>query len=594
MIRRLSVLALAMIAVLPGESYEIRPPVGTNAVPMLLYAPAPFGSSVLLYGGRRLALFTGDGWSVDHVWWKPSAKFHLAHKDGKAHVLARDWMKAGPAEFSFDKSGNLSTFSRHADGAQQEKDSAVIAPSGKISLKQYWPKPKPTGDFWRGTSRLRLGYKNPNAAGTLFAELAVLALAGVAFLPYLWMRIAAGGGILASLVALFLTESRGSFVGFCIGAILLAFIAAIQRFSAKRMVIWCGISVIAAGLLVFGALGDRFGKNLFERNEANEMRLECWRAAPAMMAAAPAGWGEKCGHAYCDWFQPVGNYHPQTWLFNSHLTWMVERGWIFRFAYCAGWLLVLTLLGAAARRSRVAGAAFAVWVAFAVALWFSTVGQCWTLWMAPVMIALAAVRSVRLRHVPVAATVAFALGGAICIMVAACGGKALERMPLRVHLADGITTVGEGKPKIWMLRDDRVMAMGLTGAFGHELRAFLSQNPTLGSIAVTDAAEKVPPEVDTLIAAGDAARKYMTARLLRMKAKQPNGAKRLVLLSPSFPTRAVAPSIAKLSDLLFLSGELVKPLYLKAGASVPAWARFVPGAEMYVPGWMDIAFKGGK
>ncbi len=598
--RRLTVLAIATLAILRGDSYEIRPAAEANAVSVVQFAPAPLGASALLYGGNRLALFAGDGSSIDPVWWKPDGRFRLSHQGGKAHVNAKDWMKAGPAEFLFDASGRLTAFRRNAGDAQRERDSAVVAPRGRLTLRQCWPREKPQGDFWKGTSRMRLGYRNPNAAGTLFAELAVLALAGLAFLPGLWMRILSGAGLAASLTALFLTESRGSFVGFCLGAMILAFTAVARRFSFRKAAFWgCAVALVA-GLAAMGAFGDRFGRNLLERGEGNMLRMECWKAAPAMMAAAPDGWGEKCGQAYCDWFQPLGSYHPQTWLFNSHLTWMVEHGWDFRFAYCSGWFMLLIVLGMMSKRSKAAVSALALWMAFAVAMWFSTVGHCWTLWILPACtLPLAAFRRSggrmpHMRCIAEAIVLAFAFGAAVCIIIGVHGGRALGKMPTMVRHDSGVTTVGGGNPKTWVLRDDHVLSMGMTGAFGHELRDFLRRNPKFGMVAVTEDIGRIPADVDALVASGDAAREYMKEYLLRAKEKNPHAVKRLVLVSPAFPLRAIPPSVAAKTKLLFLSGELVKPLYLKEGANAPAWAKFVPGAGMYMPDWMDIAFKEGR
>ena len=600
MIRCLSVLAIVALSVLRGGAYEIHPAPGSNAVSLVQLVPAPLGTQALMYGGQRLALFTGDGSNKSILWWVPRNEFRLSHSGGKAHVQAKNWAKAGPAEFIFDGSGQLAAFRRDADDAQRAKDLAVIVPKGRLTLKHWWPKPKPPGDFWRGIKRLRLGYQNPNAAGTLFAELSILALAGLVFLPRLWMRVASGAGLAAFLAALFLTESRGSFIGFCLGAFLLALISTLRCFSVKKMVLWGGVVALAAGLLAFGAFGDRFGKNLLERNAPNRLRLQCWQAAPAMMAAAPGGWGEKCGHAYCDWFQPETVYLPRTWLFNSHLTWMVEHGWWFRFFYCSGWFLLLIMLGVSARRSRAVAGALAMWLTFAVAIWFSTIGQCWTLWILPVCALLALVPGTfkdiasHAQSFAKASALAVVLGASVCVILWVHGGRALGKMPVKVHYNDGVTTVGDGRPDIWILRDDNVLSMGLIGAFGREMRDFLRRHPGFGSMAITKAADKIPAEVGTLVASGDVAREYMKVKLERLKAKVPEKVKRMVIVSPSFQTRFVPPSLVKRSNLLFLSGELVKYLYLRPEDATPSWAGFVPGAGMYVPRWMDIVFKEKK
>ena len=199
----------------------------------------------------------------------------------------------------------------------------------------------------------------------------------------------------------------------------------------------------------------------------------------------------------------------------------------------------------------------------------------------------------KVRFLAAVSVLVLVFGAGLCIVVRVCGGKALAKMPFSIRHADGVTVIGAGDPKAWILNDERVTGMGLIGALGRELRDFMHRNPGFGPVAVTDEAAKVPAEVDMLVAAGDGAREYLKLSLLRRKEKKPDAAKRLVLLSPSIPTRLVPPSAAKRSDLLFLSGKLMKPLYLHDKETAPAWAKFVPGAALYVPGWLDVALKGG-
>ena len=262
MICRLAVFTLVVSAVLRGDSYEIRPAEGGDLSPTILQCvPGPLGVQELLYCGNRLAVFDEAGQDIDIIWWKPQGKFFLARKNGNVHIWAKDWMKAGSAEMFFDNVGNLTSFRREAGDGQRERDAATIVPNVKLELKHFWLKPRKQGDFWQNTSRLRLGYKNPNSAGTLFAELAVLAFAGLLFLSPFWARIAFGGCLAASLVALLLTESRGSFLGFCIGALILVAVAVSRRFTVKRLALCVGGVAFIVGLLAFGVFGERFGRD---------------------------------------------------------------------------------------------------------------------------------------------------------------------------------------------------------------------------------------------------------------------------------------------------------------------------------------------
>ena len=207
--------------------------------------------------------------------------------------------------------GRLKCFSRKSSDEQRKRDLRFILGDDKwsqVSLRRLWfrkKQRKTDGDYWgKGNVRMRLWFANPNGAGVLWAEVGTLFLAGLLFLRSRKWKIGCGIVLLMACVLLWMTESRGSFLAFCVGATLLIFSYLARYFSLKRMCVTVGIVVLVGGLIATGALGERFGKNLFAPGSDRQQRICTWSTAPALIAAAPDGWGVGAsGHAYCDWFQ---------------------------------------------------------------------------------------------------------------------------------------------------------------------------------------------------------------------------------------------------------------------------------------------------
>lgn len=598
-------LALALAICFGGSGFAVEVKSGEKRRATALtmhYVAAPMGLHALMYGSRRVAFIDASGRDVDIVWREPRGRFAVSKKGSLTEVQPKKGEKVPIKAFRFEANGLLSSLELN-EGASPAKVRKTFFPKLHDPLQTYWRSVKKqtgeTVDYWAESDRLRLRYSNPNASGALFAELSVLMLAGLLFLRPIWARIVFGVLTVGSLACLFLTGSRGSFLGFCFGALVVVALWGWRRFSFKRVAFAVAVIVTFAGLMLGGVFGDRFGKDLLEQSYSNLLRLHCWKAAPAMMAAAPDGWGKECGRAYCDWFQAKDDYHPQYWMINGHLTWMVERGWGGRFAYCSLWLLVLAGLGLAAKRSRMASAALATWLTWAVAMWFSTLGESWTLWIVPGVSLLLVVGWEACSHptprglLKVGAALALALlaGGGTCLLLSMLGNRALGEMEVPVSHKDGVVTAGKGSDKAWIVVDEQATSLGLIGTFGREVRDFLVRHPEFGSIVVTTSVRKVPVGVDTLVLTGRKADQFL---MHKAQEKSVAGVKKLVFLSPSCRPKPDLPTIIGCQDMQLVTGEVMKSLYVRADEKAPQWMTFVPGAGVYVPGWLDLVLTGGK
>lgn len=528
-----------------------------------------------------------------------------AADDGTVTVRHRDFLEAGAATLVFSN-GRLASFSREGDEGQYRKDLQALCsrPSAPPTLPQLWREKSEERKAakrtrWWNDSRLRLGYFNPNAAGTLFAELAALFAALAVVLRRRGVRIACAVAAALMLAGLFLSGSRGSFIAWAAGMAAVAVCSAGRRLARPKTL----LAVAAAAVLGLGALlaagsavNGRFGANLLSVDAGNMQRLRCWTAAPEMAAAAPGGWGAEPGRSYCDWFQATDDGHRLVYLVNSHLTWMVQYGRGFRCFYVASWLLLFALLLLFARE-RAVRVALGVWTAFAVAMWFSTVGIFPTLWIVPALGGVGALASIAVawRSGGVRAGRALAILGAAALVgcaapfaAEAVGRRQSAARPVPVTFDGRVVRLGRGEVRAAILQDATVLSGDSIGRFGHDLRAWIERNPDAGAVLVADDPADLPPTVERLVAAGKGASRYL--RHCSEHAAD-NGfcqAQKLVLLSPPFPPAAVPFEFFRKMSAKIVIGEFAARLDQGYSRKLP-WATVVPGCELYIPGWPDMA-----
>lgn len=596
----------AVLASLAAGGYEIPFGEGTAAGATDFYI-VPAGADKLAFKCASIPIFTLSRSGDRYVGANGSATAD-ASGDGRFVVVKHgDFMKAGPATMKFED-GRLKTFERDADEKQKAKDLALLTahPKKQPTLAQLWrtrteeQKEAAKARWWRGDSRLRLGYFNPNAAGTLFAELAVLFAALTLCARRRAVKALSAVATLASLHLIFLTGSRGSFVAWLAGVAVLAACFAGKRLARPKALLCALLALIAAAgamVAVDKATDGRFGSRLVALDAGNVQRLQAWKAAPEMMTCAPRGWGEEPGRAYCDWFQDTGNSHRLYYLVNSHLTWLAQYGRAFRCAYMSAWLALFAILAAFARE-RAVRVALASWASFAVALWFSTVGIFPTLWILPGLCAAAAAVSIwrtaavggfsiwKTRLPVVAAAVA--VGCALSFALEAIGKRQSEIRDTPVFFDGGRVVLGRGEPRIAVLRDDTVLSGNSIGAFGHELRNWLADNRGAGSVAVADDPAALPANVDCLVAAGKAGARYIRHRRLHLPDGDFCHARRTVFLSPPFPPSEIPHTLRSNADVRIVIGEFAAKLSQEYSQVMP-WVRIMPGCELFVPGWIELA-----
>lgn len=93
----------------------------------------------------------------------------------------------------------------------------------------------------------------------------------------------------------------------------------------------------------------------------------------------------QAGAAYMQWYQPLGRTEIYRTLVNSHLTWLVELGWLGRCGYALAWAAIFALCGCAGHVSfsGLVTMVPALWVTMFVGMIFSSVGESLPLWVPP-------------------------------------------------------------------------------------------------------------------------------------------------------------------------------------------------------------------
>lgn len=514
---------------------------------------------------------------------------------GVFRILTNPEFKGGRTGFVFQE-GHLV---RMAFGRKDHSFRRVPFPASTNSLESLWPRELSESEAselfatWKAEGgRWRLGYANPNKGGCLCAELAVLALALLLFCGRRKWLCAAGAVL--GVVALFLlakTESRSAFVAVAAGSAVLVAFRARSLFSPKRLLLAAAVLAVIAGIICFSGVGRRFTTGIVDvSGESDSFRVNVWSAAPKMMVDAPSGWGlGRSGAAYTGWYQRPTEFKVARTLVNSHLTWLVEFGWFGRFVYV--WavvggillLLALALCGASPLPA-------ALFLSLFTAGLFNSVMESPTLWILPAasLAMLALVRPRGKARLAVAASLASgaafsALALVVLAVVGTCG-----RTPPEIHASVGKVVVNGKRAKTWVVDDNVVLGRGF---LGKELRMYYAafpQEPPLGFVWSVD---DLPNGVEHVVLAGRRGVDFL--ELLRKNPGSADGFKSITFVSPPFAASSLPPELASRRGVKVFQGELAAR-HTPDAANPPPFLTIVPGAELYLPGWMRIAASAEK
>jgi hypothetical protein len=259
--------------------------------------------------------------------------------------------------------------------------------------------------YYQDQLRWSFGFDNPNKAAVIFACLVpvfvALLLHGIGALATgrrRWPWLLAGlAGLLPVLFCLGKTGSRGGVVAAGIATAWMVFdwwhgqhkSGSLASSRSRFHWLWpLAIGGLGLAMLWMTGILHRIGMAAVSSDASVGNRLVLWKEALAMAFDAPGGVG--AGHSgtiYMQWYQPVAMTAAYRTLVNSYLTFLVERGWlIFALAaLLAGFLWYWSRLPASAgsgQRTASQGMR-GLWLAFAMAGFFSTTMENGWLWLPP-------------------------------------------------------------------------------------------------------------------------------------------------------------------------------------------------------------------
>ncbi len=424
--------------------------------------------------------------------------------------------------------------------------------------------------FFQGFWRMDWGLGNPNKTAALIAILMV-AVWSLAYLRdwLFWVSLALFSVLGICLVHTF---SRGGMVAAFCG--LIPLLVCLRRpLPVKRIV-----GVVAAVWVVIGAsiylqAHERYGQGVVQEDRSISNRFVLWKAAPTMMVDAPEGWGlGQSGKAYMDWYQPLDRNESYRTLVNSHLTWLVEFGWIGRFLYIFGWLAVF-LLCLPTQGNHWMAVPMGIWISLFTGAWFSSVGESFWLWIVP---AIASVWVIlwRIRNRAWPETKLLLLPPSLAAASLLCLSLLAPHSP--VTKRGNAIAIGKGVPTTWVVADQVVLGK----SFPRPLRNALEKNPQLSCGIVEKIADLPDNALSTLIFSGKLDSK--NSGLIEGKLKS---VKSLTLVNPAFfPAEFPIP---KGADVRIAIGEFSQI------ASASDWApvaRVEPlvGVGDFVPNWPAV------
>lgn len=441
-------------------------------------------------------------------------------------------------------------------------------------------------DLFACIFRPDFGLGNPNKAAAVLAVLFPILLS--VLLRTRRTRIAAAVTASSCLLvgALALTQSRGGLLALAAGTAVLVLFGrrTLDRHGRRRHLLL--IAAVLAAATVATGFSARIAAARPSADRSVGNRLLIWSHVPRMTADAPGGWGKgNAGAAYMSWYQPLGRTESYRTLVNGPLTVLVETG---RGGRWTAFFATLLLAGLLVRHARVRGdpLPLAVWSAFAVSAWFSTVSEHPLTWVVPLLASIPLFRRARTEVSPDAT---FVRTAAVTVLVSAAAASALLALIpalARFFPADGPAirlspdrtrlVVGPGTPSRWIVYDAATMG---GDAYGRALRRWISETPdATNAVGIVFSRDTVPADAQRIVLCGKAASEDARVALARVGRE-----KEIRILSPPRPELWLN---ADDPDVRVFAGEL--------SPSCPPddhpRLTVVTGRADYLPEWPRLAF----
>ncbi len=437
--------------------------------------------------------------------------------------------------------------------------------------------------MWKDGSRLTLWFASPNQAG-VFCSFLFFAFLGV-FLAVKSrvLRWGCVGLALAAFVLLALTASRGGILGTAIGAaaVLLCDSRVRRRFASKKFIM-CALGAMLVAICAVAAM-YRSARDAKADRQSDATRRELWGAAPAMICDAADGWGGygSVGRAYSDWYAPPSDSRFRLNLVSDHLTMLAGHGWVGRWFYVFSWVAGLAFLFIFAWRGGNA-APLAIWLSLAVGAALNVVMfERMILWIPIASLLVLAFDRRWLRWRVIGASLAFgAVASSLALIGLVLAGNRFSPSELPIEKSGNAILVNGDSPDIWIVDDGEAIGGVLAP---REIRAFYRKYPSAPAIGYVTDIDDVPANgVKRLVLVGDSAQYFMVPYTHGQNVQVP---REIIFLSPQFPPEAIPDDLRREANVIMVIGEFAAR-YWGEYAEPLDWVEVVPGAEVYIPGWM--------
>jgi hypothetical protein len=261
------------------------------------------------------------------------------------------------------------------------------------------------------------------------------------------------------------------------------------------------------------------------------------------------------------------------------LTWLVELGWIGGFAYLAALFGGLGLLLWWSRKDGSPLPA-AMLTVLTVAGLFNSVMESPTLWILPIASLatcfLGRTSIIGLRHLRNAALVG--AGSALVVMATLLIIGSTGRKAPTLRASKGKVVVNGSSTETWVVDDGAVLGRGF---LGKELRLYYDSFPQDPPLGVVWSLDDLPGNCKHVAVAGKSCKAFL-ARAEEDRSFADRFAT-ITFISPPF----AASEIPSTLHVRTIQGELA--LRHLPASTLPSEAlTVVPGAELYVPGWMRL------
>jgi len=416
------------------------------------------------------------------------------------------------------------------------------------------------------------GLGNPNETAALIALLMISVWGFVYVRKWgFWVALTLFTGLGVCLVHTF---SRGGIVAAGAGLMPLLLLTprpwAWKRIAASAVAVW-----VIVGASIYLQANSRYMQGIVTEDRSITHRLDIWKVTPQMMVDAPGGWGlGQASNAYQKWYQPLERGERYLNLISTHLTWLVEIGWGWRFLYIMGWLAVFALCWPD-KAHRWLSIPFGIWLAFFVAGIFSHVADSLWMWIVPgISLCIVLIARVRKHEWPSRwALTGSAAASALALII--IYGLGVSHHEWRIRKEANRVIIGQGQPKSWIVINSKIMGEN----YGKTIRRYLKSSTKEVSMGIVQSFADLPVTNEGTVVVGGT---LGTADLDKLK----QGTK-LVLLNPAFFPQEIELSKSKSVSVLF--GEFSQSPALQAWRDLGR-VQNVEGKGDFLANWPELVF----